>query len=181
MELSKPRRQIKHYSLLIKKNAIARLKAGEITIAELCSELNLDRRTIKYWHDNIDLLPDTDNLIVPRNIFPESLKRRFVREVEAGELTLNEACIKYDYKWKVNTKIWFRKYGSANLQGNMTTSVSKKSNAIVDVDQPDINHEKELEENLRNAHLKIALLETMIDVAEKQLNIDIRKKAGAKQ
>ena len=176
------RKKARHYRLLIKKNAIARLKAGEVTITELCEELDINRHTVRYWTEQIDHWADTDTGIKLRRTFPESFKRKFVMQVEAGELTLNEACIKYNYKWVRNTKPWFEKYGSANLQENSTTSVSKKSGiSSKPLDLPDIHHEKELEERLRNAHLKIALLETMIDVAEKQLNIDIRKKAGAKQ
>lgn len=39
----------------------------------------------------------------------------------------------------------------------------------------------ELKKALELAMLKVAGLETMIDIAEDQLNIDIRKKSGAKQ
>ena len=42
--------------------------------------------------------------------------------------------------------------------------------------------EKEsLEKALKEAELKIKALNTLIDVAEEQLKIDIRKKSGAKQ
>lgn len=39
----------------------------------------------------------------------------------------------------------------------------------------------ELKEALKLATMKVAALETLIDVAEDQLNVDIRKKAGSKQ
>ena len=183
MELSKKtRKKVKHYSLVIKKNAIARLKAGEITITELCLELDINRHSVRYWVENIDRWADTDSTVRLRNTYPESFKRKFVREVEAGELTLTEACIKYDYHWVANTKCWFEKYGSANLQANTPTAVSKENDeGIKNLELPDTNRDKDLEKKLRDAHLKIALLESMIDIAEQQLNIDIRKKAGAKQ
>ncbi|WP_374163979.1 hypothetical protein [Arcticibacter sp. MXS-1] len=38
-----------------------------------------------------------------------------------------------------------------------------------------------LEEQLAYAQLKIQALETLIDIAEEQLNVDIRKKSGARQ
>jgi hypothetical protein len=38
-----------------------------------------------------------------------------------------------------------------------------------------------LQKALREAELKIKALNTLIDVAEEQLKIDIRKKSGAKQ
>jgi len=40
---------------------------------------------------------------------------------------------------------------------------------------------KELEELLEKAQIKNVLTETMIDIAEEQLKIDIRKKRGPKQ
>lgn len=178
----KPRKKTKHYSRLIKKKSVARLKAGEITIGELCLELNIDRHVARYWCKNEDRWNDVDGSVTLRKHYPDALKRRFVREVEAGELTLKEACVKYDVQWEANTKAWFQKFGSANLQANTITSVNKvSSEEVKQIDKPDLRQEKDLKEKLRDAHLKIALLETMIDVAEKQLNIDIRKKAGAKQ
>ena len=47
-----------------------------------------------------------------------------------------------------------------------------------------MGHEEEiaeLKEALKFATMKVAALETLIDVAEDQLNVDIRKKAGSKQ
>jgi hypothetical protein len=40
---------------------------------------------------------------------------------------------------------------------------------------------KELEKQLEHSQMKNIALETLIDVAEEQLKITIRKKAGAKQ
>ncbi len=40
---------------------------------------------------------------------------------------------------------------------------------------------KELQEQLRKARLENKLLNAIIDIAEEQLNIDIRKKSGTKQ
>ena len=40
---------------------------------------------------------------------------------------------------------------------------------------------RELEKELHLAKLKAEMLETIIDLAEEQFNLDIRKKSGAKQ
>jgi transposase-like protein len=48
--------------------------------------------------------------------------------------------------------------------------------------EPDLPRDvKQLQLELRKAQLHNKLLNTMIDIAEKQLNIDIRKKSGTKQ
>lgn len=46
---------------------------------------------------------------------------------------------------------------------------------------PQQTKEKELEKALKEAQMKIICLETMIDIAEQELKIPIRKKSGAKQ
>jgi hypothetical protein len=45
----------------------------------------------------------------------------------------------------------------------------------------DSSEVQKLKSALEEAQLKVAALNTLIDVAEHQLNIDIRKKPGAKQ
>lgn len=51
-----------------------------------------------------------------------------------------------------------------------------------EADQTELEKQnQELFKKLEQAHLKITSLEIMIDVAEEQLGIDIRKKSGAKQ
>jgi transposase-like protein len=80
----KPRKKTKHYSRLIKKTSVARLKAGEITIGELCLELNIDRHVVRYWCKNEDRWDNVDGSVTLRKHYPDALKRRLVREVEAG-------------------------------------------------------------------------------------------------
>ena len=56
---------------------------------------------------------------------------------------------------------------------------SKQEPTLPDSDQPcDV---KKLQEALRKANLHVELLNTMIDIAEKDLKIDIRKKSGTKR
>jgi len=43
------------------------------------------------------------------------------------------------------------------------------------------NSEKEWQKQLEEARRKIICLETMIDIAEREIGVDIRKKSGTKQ
>lgn len=43
------------------------------------------------------------------------------------------------------------------------------------------NCEQELQKQLKEARRKIICLETMIDIAEREIGVDIRKKSGTKQ
>ena len=58
-----------------------------------------------------------------------------------------------------------------------STATSKKSNVSIELLPTEV---KLLQEELRKAKLHNELLTTMIDIAEKQLNISIRKKSGTK-
>lgn len=57
----------------------------------------------------------------------------------------------------------------------------KKDAKEVDSGQDLASENAKLKKALELATLKVAALETLIDVAEDQLNIDIRKKSGTKQ
>jgi hypothetical protein len=47
--------------------------------------------------------------------------------------------------------------------------------------QTESENEAALKKALQEAQIKIICLETMIDIAEKELNVNIRKKSGTKQ
>lgn len=61
-------------------------------------------------------------------------------------------------------------------------SVSKKKEKSVNQGRSELPADiKELQEELRKAKLKNKLLDAMIDIAEDELKISIRKKSGARQ
>lgn len=76
-----------------------------------------------------------------------------------------------------------RKYGLAN--GEVVRYFVNWYKKNIDGDQPTAplqnSTDQELQEELRLANLKITALEMMINIAEKELDIDIRKKPGTKQ
>jgi hypothetical protein len=89
-------------------------------------------------------------------------------------MTKQEACIAY----KLNKKLlnsWIAKFGkefsdlSMYNQDNMVEMKITTSDKAID------------KQELFEAKLKIKALETMIDIAEEQFKINIRKKFGAKQ
>ena len=70
---------------------------------------------------------------------------------------------------------------------NWLREIEQEDIELVDLNQQNmelsqINHPNtDLERQLAEARLKIKALETMIDIAEEQFKISIRKKSGAKQ
>lgn len=111
--------------------------------------------------------------------YETSFKRWLVSEIELGNMTILDVAKRYDFdyrKFKDIFRTWQQKYSSKihlSLQA-MTpeelTDFKKLQERI-----------KELEEQLEKAQIKYVLTETMIDIAEEQLKIDIRKKHGPKQ
>jgi len=78
---------------------------------------------------------------------------------------------------------WMTKFGITNQSFRMVIS-KKVDDAVNQKTARELALEskiKELEDALKHEQTKTLVLNTMIDVAEKGLGIDIRKKAGAKQ
>ncbi|MBU3675564.1 MAG: hypothetical protein FGM54_00040 [Chitinophagaceae bacterium] len=72
---------------------------------------------------------------------------------------------------------WVRKFQGAPLKKQKKI----KTNTTQHWDEQLPTDVKQLQEELRKARLYNELLNTMIDLAEDQLKIDIRKKSGTKQ
>lgn len=96
-----------------------------------------------------------------------------VRAIREGRLSIKEAAIQNKVHF-VTVKSWIKKY---ELQE--TRLLSTHPTQLAPVDPSDT--ESQLRKELEAARLKIRALETMIEVAENDLNIPIRKKPGAKQ
>lgn len=104
-----------------------------------------------------------------------SLMRKVCEELLTGQITVSEITRKYNLG-KNSASRWLRKY--QNEQAELVNSLSMAHEpGQVDSSEKD---KKELEKELALAKAKIATLETMIDIAEEQFNIEIRKKSGTK-
>ena len=74
------------------------------------------------------------------------------------------------------------RYWVLKLQGIEVKKAKSKAVKDQDIPQEELPTDvKQLQEELRKARLHNKLLNTMIDIAEEQLKIEIRKKSGTKQ
>jgi transposase-like protein len=109
-------------------------------------------------------------------------KRSIVRAIEEGRMTIYEARIAYRVNSTVTITNWIRESKRENAElvaSNAAPMANKKQDQ-----QPDPDTKKALAEALKKleeAELKVKALNTLIDVAEEQFKIAIRKKAGARQ
>lgn len=116
--------------------------------------------------------------------YDEALKSRVCFEILNGELSFKEAKQQYAIKGEGTLYRWIEQYKKqvtiSNLQVmDATTPSAENKNA--DQNEDLVKKNQELQAALEMAKLKITALEVMIDIAESELNIDIRKKSGTKQ
>jgi transposase-like protein len=107
--------------------------------------------------------------------YPVSFKRWIAREVESGKISAKEAA---ENSTVTTTTIydWISLYGHGKeVSLSIMTPQEKQEKILLE------KRIKELEKALEYAKLKNIAVETMIDVAEEQFRISIRKKAGPKQ
>jgi transposase-like protein len=97
-------------------------------------------------------------------------KREVVRAVTEGRMTIKEAQLATGVASKNSIGEWIRQARRESADLAAKNGISMPTVTIAD-------HATDL----AAARLKIAALETMIDIAEEQFKISIRKKSGAKQ
>lgn len=117
------------------------------------------------------------------NKLPDELQLQIVYEYLSTDITQEELKIKYNFGGNSNIQRWMLKFGLANsdnkqMYSNQQMSRESKVNTREYHLEQKIN---DLEKKLEQERLKSLALNTMIDIAERDLEIDIRKKSGAKQ
>jgi len=117
------------------------------------------------------------------NKIPDELQLQIVQEYLSTSLTQKELKEKYNFKGNNNINNWMCKFGLSKLskeqielQQAMEKEIKKTS---LELEQE--LKIKKLEEELSREQLRTKALSTMIDIAERELKVDIRKKAGAKR
>jgi transposase len=114
-----------------------------------------------------------------------SLKLQIVQEVERGELSTKGACRKYGIQARSTIVMWLRKYGKFDWE-NQTPSQMPKTpeQKILELEQKVRLLEKQktfLEKQVETADKKAIIFDMMIDLAEKEYNIPIRKNSLPEQ
>jgi transposase len=124
-----------------------------------------------YRHSVADKVSQKEDL----HKYEESFRRWLGGELNAGRITPQQAVREFKIEQSVVYHVRQAYQNSVDLSLPVMTEEEKKK---LEKQQQKI---KELEKQLQDAQVKNIALETLIDVAEKDLNIKIRKKPGAKQ
>ena len=117
------------------------------------------------------------------NRFTDDFKLQVVQEYLSTDISQQELKKKYNYGGNNNIPNWMRKFGLSKpsedqiQQHRAMTKEKQKSSSEQELELKI----KKLEEDLKREQFRTLALNTMIDIAERELKVDIRKKAGAKR
>lgn len=115
-----------------------------------------------------------------KNNYSNAFKLRIIEEVLSGDLNKEQAQRKHGIRGKSAILNWMRKFGlseQTRLPDNF-----KRMKEEEEIDKESLNKRiKELERDLEDAKLKAEGYSRMIDIAERELKIKIRKKPSTKQ
>jgi len=110
-----------------------------------------------------------------------SFKLQVVREVESGELSINVARKKYGIQGKATISVWLEKYGNFDWENQTPFNMPKTpEQKLMELEQKVRLLEKQkkfLEHQAEQSEKKAILFDMMIDIAEKEFKIPIRKKS----
>jgi transposase len=174
-EISYAIRNSKHerYDKRVIQEVLDQVYAG-VPRKELVNRYQLGKSTLGDWLQRYGSSDYQEN---KRKFYSRSQKRSIVAAIDQGRMTIREAQISYGIKSDRIIREWIaasreKKSDICELTPEL---MSKKKTPKTSDDVDALRKELEL------AQLNIKALNTMIDIAEDQLKISIRKKSGAKQ
>jgi len=117
------------------------------------------------------------------NCFPDELKLKVVQEYLSTDVSQQELMKKYHIRGNHCISDWMRKF---NLQAPSEQEIELQRTMAKQKEKTPYERELEakvqkLEQQLDHEQLRTLALDTMIDIAERDLKISIRKKSGAKR
>lgn len=118
-----------------------------------------------------------------QNRYSDALKEKVCREYLENGLSICYLSKKYQIAGHHTIKRWLCTFGDDSMkkkpQDKMIMAKPKKEDLPMTLEQMK-KRIRELERQLEDANIKVELNEKIIEIAEKQLNIQIRKKFDTK-
>jgi transposase-like protein len=116
-----------------------------------------------------------------------NFKLTVVEEVEKGHITYKQAQKKYGIQGKSTVLSWLRKYGNFDWENQTPHTMSKEKTPeqkLLELEQKIRLLEKQnnrLRHQIEKSDKKAIIFDMMIDIAEKEYNIAIRKNSSPEQ
>jgi transposase len=160
-----------HYDRLAVQKIVEAIEGG-MPRREVCLIYGLSRKTVCDWMREYGSPSYKASRRGPLN---NAQKRSMIRAIREGRMTLQEAKLAYQMKSYSAIIALLRQEGE---NSDLSADMKKQAHPHPPQEDPE---KKALQKALEEAQLKIKALNTLIDVAEDQFKIPIRKKPGAKQ
>lgn len=157
---------------------VAEVESGK-PIVWVRNKYNLSKGTLVYWLKHYSSSGYRQNRKKP---YSDQIRRSILHAINKGSMTMAEVQSAYNIRGNATIKRWIALEKQENDDLSCCNPLMMKENKSTDAKeiQP-LAEVADLQQQLADARLKIAALNTLIDVAEEQLKINIRKKPGAKQ
>ena len=104
--------------------------------------------------------------------YSPAFKQKVISEIESGKLTINGARKLYGIGGGSMIQTWIKKLGKFHMLNKVVRVEMKDEVSKLKQLEKD---KKELESALAQAHLKLLAYESLIEVAEENLGIDLKK------
>ena len=108
-----------------------------------------------------------------------SFKLQLVEEIEQGHLTKSQAKLKYGIQGDSTVTKWLRKYGNFDWEHQIQSTMSKTPEQRIlelEVKVKLLEKQKARAEHLaERADKKVIIFDMLVDMAEKEYDIEIRK------
>jgi len=167
---AKRKKNVNYDKRLIRK--IVEAVEADVPRSELCSLYGMSIKTLTVWMQKYG---SPSYHASKKKVWKDSQRRSVLRAIDSG-MSLKEAQVAFGVH-PVTIKGWIRRFvNNDDLASSNPIVMPKEPTDAVTSDEV-----RALQKALAEAELKIAGLNTLIDIAEDQLKIDIRKKSGAKR
>lgn len=117
--------------------------------------------------------------------YPMPFKLAVVQEVERTGIGVSAVARKYGIQSETTVTTWLRKYGNFDVSNKTSKPMEKsKEQKLMELEERVKMLERQnnrLQHELEMKDHKVAFFDMMIDMAEKEFNIDIRKNSSAGQ
>lgn len=157
------------FSKRVIRQAVQEVEDGSLR-KEVCSRYGMASTTLGDWMRRYGSSAYFDQR---RKSFSAIQRRSIARSVMEGRVTIQEVAVVHKVDKKL-VRSWIR---AVKQEEHDLVCLNQEDMTAIPINAAGIFDQKELEE----ARLKIKALELMIDIAEEQFKIAIRKKSGAKQ
>jgi len=117
-----------------------------------------------------------------RKIYENDFKFSIIQEYLGSDLSLSDFCKKKSLD-RSTFRYWLLNFGPESNLNSVCMGKSKESQSMSESEEiRELKRQlKQKEVELKQEKMRADFYETMVDVAEEQFNISIRKKAGTKR